>query len=66
MSRVFVAISGARQYAGDVCMARHREAAAGYWAVYLCVDAEASKFLGLQLSDARAVVDDFGNLVRVQ
>lgn len=60
----FVGIGGAIQYAGDVIMRRHRAAPPPYWTVILLPDeSEVAGFF--ELKDSIAVVDDFGNLVRV-
>lgn len=62
--RPFVGIDGAIQYAGDVIMRRHRHAPPPYWAVILLPDTkEVASFFAIE--DSIAVVDDFGNLVRV-
>jgi hypothetical protein len=65
----WVAVGGGTQYAGDVAMYRHCCAPAGFWWVALLHPraGAAQAFFGPAYAalGVRAVVDDFGALVRV-
>lgn len=64
----FVCSRGSCQYAGDVVMQRHRDAEPGYWLVTLLPTPTVANFFDMMgnCPAVPAVVDDFGNLVRVQ
>lgn len=58
---------GGRFYNGDMVFDRwpHFTRQFGKWSVGLCIGAEAAEFLSCSGAEAFAVMDDYGNLVRV-
>ncbi len=60
-------LGGLAGYAGSIGMYRHCPSFCkpGMWDVSLCVGAEAADFFSIKRASAAAVIDDFGNLVRV-
>jgi hypothetical protein len=65
-----VSSDGARQYSLDARMYRHSDAQPGYWTatprLHTNEAAEFFDLLPLHAHGVKAVIDDFGNLVRVQ
>lgn len=60
-------LGGLAGYAGSISMYRHCPSFCkpGMWDVSLCVGAEVADFFRIKRSITAAVIDDFGNLVRV-
>lgn len=61
--------SGAVTYSDQAALAwaKHEDGSApGMWRVFSTAGAEVCEFVGTMLGGVNAVVDDFGNLVRVQ